>query len=94
MAGFSHRALALLVVAALLFVVGICAGEQTQMTPQLEVSEACCAFTQCSMLSSALLGVGLLATGAYLRSGTTPPVRSAVEDLLSPPPELIVFGSA
>lgn len=94
MIGTSHRAPAVLILAVLLLVVAICAGEQTRVAPHLEASEACCGFVQCSALTVPLIALALLAAGAYLSPATSLPVRSTVEGPLSPPPELIAFRSA
>jgi len=90
----SHRTSTLVAVAVLLLVVAICGGEQTRVAPHLEASEACCGFVQCSALTVSLIALALLAAGAYLSAATSLPVRSTVEDPLSPPPELIAFRSA
>jgi hypothetical protein len=94
MVGLSHGVPTVLVVVVLLLIVGICAADQARLMPHLESSEACCGFVQCSVLPIALLGFVLWATVAYLRPPTTPLIRSAVEDPLSPPPELIALRSA
>ena len=85
---------ALLLVSVLLLLVGICAGEQTRLTPNFEGSEACCGLTQCSVLTIALLGAALLGVGTRLKPAVILTVLSAVRDPLSPPPELIAFRSA
>lgn len=94
MVGSSHRVSVLFIVAVLLLVAGICVGEQTRLSPHLEVSEVCCGFTQCSMLAIGFFGLALWLAGTYLRPVTDPLVRSVASDPLSPPPELILFGSA
>ena len=94
MLGFLRRAPAFLVVGVLLLVVGICVSDQTLLPLHLEISEACCAFTQCPVLPIALLGFALWLAGAYLGPAKIPLIRSTVQDPLSPPPELILFGSA
>jgi len=94
MVGSSQRVSTLLVVAVLLVIAGICVSEQTRLSPHLEVSEVCCGFTQCSMLATGFFGLALWLGGTYLRAVTNPLVRSVASDPLSPPPELIAFGSA
>jgi len=93
MFGPFHRVAALVIVAVLVLLVGVCAGGQMHSTPHPESSEACCAFG-CSMLPIALLAFALWAAAAALRQAATPLVRSALEDPLSPPPEPLVCGSA
>ena len=93
MIGPSRQVSALVVIAVLVLLGGICAGEQMHFIPHLEVSEACCAFS-CSVLPMAFSAFALWAAVASLRPATTPPVRSTVKDPLSPPPELIAFRSA
>jgi len=88
------RARALLVIGVLLLIAGLCTADQARVTLDHEAAEACCAFTQCSVLPIALFIFALLAAGAYLRPTTLLLVRSAVQDPLSPPPELIAFRSA
>lgn len=55
MVGFA-RIPTLMVVAVLLLIAGLCASEQTRVTPHLEASEACCGFTQCSVLPAGFWG--------------------------------------
>jgi len=89
----SHHVSALVIVAVLVLLAGICAGGQTHLTPHLEASEACCAFS-CSVLPVGFTAFALWAVVASLKQATVPSVRSAIKDPLSPPPELIAFRSA
>ena len=89
-----RRVPVLLVAAVLLLIAGICAGDQTRLTPHFESSEACGGFTQCSVLVIALIGLALpWIAGAYFIT-TTPKVRSTPEDPIFPPPELLAFSAA
>ena len=89
-----RRVPVLLVAAVLLLIAGICAGDQTRLTPHLEGSEACCGFTQCSALVIALIGLALpwIAGARFIQ--TTSRVRSPAEGPVSPPPELLAFDAA
>ena len=82
------------IVAVLLLIAGICAGEQARLTPHPDVSETCCGFVQCSMLPSVLLGFTPWLIARNLRPEAVPSVRFSAQDPLSPPPELIALRSA
>lgn len=84
----------LTVVVLLLLIAGLCAGEQMRVTLHLEVSEACCGFTQCSALPVASLGLAVGAAGIVLWPAPISPPRSLVKRPPSPPPEAIVLGAA
>ena len=93
MVGFA-RIPTLMVVAVLLLIAGLCVGEQTRVTPHLEASEACCGFTQCSVLPAGFLGLAVGVGGILLGPARISPPRSLVKGPLSPPPEPIVLGAA
>lgn len=84
----------LLVVAVLVLLVAICAGDQTRLTQDFEGSEACCGLTHCPVLAMAVSGVALWVAAASLGPTTALPVASILEGPLSPPPELIALRSA
>jgi len=82
------------IVAVLLLIVGICAGEQTRLTPHVDVSEACCGFVQCAMVPAELLSFAFWLTGPNLRPEATPFIRFTAQDPPSPPPELVALRTA
>lgn len=94
MVGPSQKVSTLVIVAFLLLVAAICAGDQTRLTPHLEASDACCGFVQCSVLLITLVGFALWVTGANVRLEAAPSIRSTAQDPLSPPPELIALRTA
>ena len=90
----SHRVVAISVVALLLLIGGLCAVEATHLAPHLAGPDGCCGFLHCSALPIALLALALWAAETHRGLATRPALRFAIQDPLSPPPELISSSSA
>ena len=88
------RGMAIPVVAAFLVTAGLCAVEATVLTPHLAGPDGCCGLPHCPVLPIALLTLALWATEARLGPATRSAIRFAIHDPPSPPPELILSGSA
>jgi len=73
--------------------VGLCLPGQF-LTPHLEGSEGCCGLVQCYVLAVGVFVLGLSIAVMLLWLATSVLVRSAIQQPIAPPPELIFRVSA
>lgn len=84
---------AILLAPLLLAAVGVCS--DVQAPPEFHLDgQTCCAVSHCSLLAIGLLGVGLGADVTTVPSARAVLARSAAQQPVSPPPELLALRSA